>query len=111
MMNTSKNGKGKTAAGAVMFAMTLAMLLSCAGVLSAEDSKDTKKKDKKQFVTLADVENPKIKYKNILDGLDLSKFVWPNPPAVTRIRYINFWSGERLEVAQQNQQKKKNSWM
>jgi sugar lactone lactonase YvrE len=54
-------------------------------------------------------DKPKITYKNILEGLDLSKFVWPNPPAITRIRYVTYWSGEKLEVKQQQQ--KKSSWM
>ena len=69
------------------------------------------KKDKKKFVTLADVDKPKIQYKNIYEDLDLSKIVWPNPPAITRIRYINFWSGEKLDLSQQQGQKKKSSWM
>ena len=30
------------------------------------------------------------------ENLDLSKFVWPNPPAITRIRYTGYWSGEKF---------------
>jgi len=40
--------------------------------------------------------------------LDTSKFVWPNPPAIHRIRYINYWSGEKFTEAKTE---KKSSWM
>jgi sugar lactone lactonase YvrE len=66
-------------------------------------------KQKPKSPTIDDGEGPKVVYKNILEGLDLSKFVWPNPPAITRIRYVTFWSGEKLEV--QPQQQKKSTWM
>ena len=32
--------------------------------------------------------------RKLWESLDLSKFVWPNPPAITRIRYMGYWSGE-----------------
>src|SRR4051812_49972956 len=47
--------------------------------------------------------------RNILEGLDYSKLVWPNPPAITRIRYMNYWSGEKYVPPAQT--KKKSSWM
>ncbi len=46
--------------------------------------------------------------RKLWDSLDLSKFVWPNPPAITRIRYMGYWSGEKFA---EKQQKKKSSWM
>jgi len=66
-------------------------------------------KDKKPKPAVDDGDGTKVAYKNILEGLDLSKFVWPNPPAITRIRYVTFWSGEKLEV--KPQQQKKSTWM
>ena len=67
-------------------------------------------KDKKiKSAPMDDGQGPKIVYKNVFEGLDLSKFVWPNPPQITRIKYLTFWSGEKLET--QPQQKKKTSWM
>ena len=64
-------------------------------------------KDKKPKVALA----PAAKVqKNIMEGLDLSKIVWPNPPDVTRIRYLNYWSGEKLVIKKQGE-KKKQGWM
>ena len=46
---------------------------------------------------------------NILDVLDYSKIVWPNPPAITRIRYLNYFSAEKLRS--QTAKKEKVSWM
>lgn len=44
----------------------------------------------------------------IVSKLDTSKIVWPNPPAITRVRYLNIYSGEPRE---QKQITKKASWM
>ena len=46
---------------------------------------------------------------NILDILDYSKIVWPNPPAITRIKYLNYFSGEKFQP--KTQQKQKVAWM
>jgi sugar lactone lactonase YvrE len=46
--------------------------------------------------------------RKLMDSLDLSKFVWPNPPAITRIRYTGYWSGEKIA---DKKQAKKSSWM
>ena len=48
------------------------------------------------------------KQPNILDVLDYSKIVWPNPPAVTRIKYLNYFCCDKFEAAPAN---KKSSWM
>ena len=39
------------------------------------------------------------KQPNILDVLDYSKIVWPNPPAVTRIKYLNYFCCDKFEAA------------
>ena len=46
--------------------------------------------------------------KNVLELLDYSKIVWPNPPAVTRIKYLSYFSGEKREA---KPVAKKSSWM
>lgn len=46
---------------------------------------------------------------NILDILDYSKIVWPNPPAITRIKYLSYFSAEKFQPP--TQQKPKVSWM
>jgi len=56
-------------------------------------------------------EQPNATYtdnRKLWESLDLSKFVWPNPPAVTRIRYMAYWSGEKFVA---KKQQKKSSWM
>ena len=45
----------------------------------------------------------------VLDVLDYSKIVWPNPPAITRIKYLSYFSAEKLQDLAQ--QKQKVSWM
>jgi DNA-binding beta-propeller fold protein YncE len=46
--------------------------------------------------------------KNLLELLDYSKIVWPNPPAIPRIKYLSYFSGEKREVKPAQQ---KTSWM
>ena len=46
--------------------------------------------------------------KNLLELLDYSKIVWPNPPAITRIKYLSYFSGEKRETKATQQ---KTSWM
>ena len=45
---------------------------------------------------------------NILETLDYSKIVWPNPPAITRIKYLNYFCCDKY-VPEAG--KKKSSWM
>ncbi len=44
----------------------------------------------------------------ILETLDYSKIVWPNPPAITRIKYLDYFAAEHRV---QKGQKEKVSWM
>ncbi len=46
---------------------------------------------------------------NILDLLDYSKIVWPNPPQITRIKYLDYFAAEKLQP--KTKQKQKVSWM
>jgi len=69
------------------------------------------------FLTLADPaalyagkkkkEEP-AKQPNLLERLDYSKIVWPNPPAITRIKYLNYFCCEKY-VPETG--KKKSTWM
>jgi sugar lactone lactonase YvrE len=45
---------------------------------------------------------------NILDTMDLSKLVWPNPPAPTRLKYLNYFCCDKYVPPQKNG---KSSWM
>jgi DNA-binding beta-propeller fold protein YncE len=47
--------------------------------------------------------------KTFLDVLDYSKIVWPNPPAITRVKYSNYFSGEKYKPDAKKEEKK--GWM
>ena len=46
--------------------------------------------------------------KTVLEEIDYSKLVWPNPPAPTRVKYLNYFCCDKY-VAETG--KKKTSWM
>jgi sugar lactone lactonase YvrE len=43
--------------------------------------------------------------------IDYSFIVWPNPPAIARIRYINWYSADKEKRNLQGNVQKKNKWM
>jgi sugar lactone lactonase YvrE len=67
-------------------------------------------KNKKKDAPAEEVKSPYKDNRKVWETLDISKIVWPNPPAITRIRYLSFWSGEKF-VEKKQQEKKKQSWM
>lgn len=81
--------------GSAVLICAMALVLACAVTLQA--------KEKKQAAP------PPKKDPNPLDVLDYSKIVWPNPPAITRIKYTDQFFGEKRETKQQ--QKVKEGWM
>lgn len=46
--------------------------------------------------------------KNVLEEIDYSKLVWPNPPAPTRVKYLNYFCCDKYKA---QTEKKKSSWM
>jgi DNA-binding beta-propeller fold protein YncE len=44
----------------------------------------------------------------LLDRLDYSRIVWPNPPEITRIRFLDYFDGQEIETTGP---KKHSSWM
>jgi DNA-binding beta-propeller fold protein YncE len=87
---------------------TVASLAAAAVLVASLASTPAHAKEKKNVKATPD-ESAQPKQRNILEGLDTSKLVWPNPPAITRIKYLNYWSGEKYVAPAQ--QKKKSSWM
>ena len=77
-------------------AAALAIALS---VLALTGSAFCDKKKKKE----ADKPKP-----NLMDILDLSKIVWPNPPAIARIRYMNYFCAQKPPEGPDT---KKAKWM
>lgn len=84
-----------------------ALLVGLAMILSVSPSASAK--DKKLKVKVGADSIPK--QKNILEGMDMSKIMWPNPPAITRIKYLNYWSGEKFVAPKDQGKKKKQGWM
>jgi sugar lactone lactonase YvrE len=86
--------------------LSTVLIISLAFIATYSLHAKDKKKDKN-----AQEEQSNATYKDnrkLWESLDLSKFVWPNPPAITRIRYTGYWSGEKLV---EKKQQKKSSWM
>jgi len=79
--------------------LMIALALITTYSLHAKDKKDKN----------AQNNQPNADLRKFWESLDLSKFVWPNPPAITRIRYTGYWSGEKF--VEKKQQAKKPSWM
>ena len=38
---------------------------------------------------------------------DISKIVWPNPPAIARIRFLDLYTGEKIDPSQFEQEEEK----
>lgn len=79
----------------------LALVIACVG-LSAYG----KRKDKQKAQPAEDPNSAAY----ILEHLDYSKIVWPNPPAITRIKFLSYYTGEPLEK-KTRAGKKKGGWM
>ena len=79
--------------------MGVAVLLLLATILWAPSSSYAGKKKNEA----APAEKP------LIERLDYSKIVWPNPPAITRLRYMDFFAAEKVPA--QGAEKKKGAWM
>ncbi len=48
---------------------------------------------------------------SIMDVIDKSKVVWPQPPMIARVRYLDYFAGEKLPDFNAQTTKPKSSWM
>ncbi len=57
--------------------------------------------------------DPKAPQKPQRFTFDFSKIVWPNPPAVARIRFLNLYTGEKVDWSKfdKSNRKPKQKWM
>jgi DNA-binding beta-propeller fold protein YncE len=78
--------------GAAALLVGLAMLFAVPGSMNAEK----KKADKPAEVP-------------IWKRIDFSMIVWPNPPEITRVRYLDYFSAEKFDKPKE--EKKKGAWM
>lgn len=44
-------------------------------------------------------------------NLDTSKLVWPGPPNIARVRYLNYFAGMKIDYTAPEKRKKKQGWM
>jgi hypothetical protein len=90
----SKQGLTKAAA------LVIALVLTATMPLLAEKGK--KKKADAPVVP---------QQQSFLKTLDYSKIVWPNPPEITRVKYLDFFVGEKFDRIDTVPEKKKSDWM
>lgn len=91
VLNPTKRMKQVTAA--LLLILFVPVLLLAAG----------KKKNQKQEEKNVLAPDPLVMY-------DLTKIVWPNPPAITRIRFLSQFTGEKVDLAAANKNAK-SKWM
>jgi sugar lactone lactonase YvrE len=87
----------KTPLTPIRFMAVLIGLLLCLSLATSPVYADKKKK-----------EQPAGPPKTVLDRIDFSKLVWPNPPAPTRVKYLNYFCCDKYTP---EPAKKKSSWM
>ena len=98
-MKISRNPWRSGKKGQMVVAAILACLMAAG---AAEAQKKNKKKDTAQSTD----------QKRIV--LDKSKIVWPNPPAIARIKFEDILAGEKIDWAAidaSQSKKQKQSWM
>jgi sugar lactone lactonase YvrE len=44
-------------------------------------------------------------------NFDATKLVWPSPPNIARVRWVNYFAGEKIDYTQTDKAKTKASWM
>ncbi len=89
----------------------LALALAACIALAPASALGEKKKKGKDAAADAAAATKESGFKT-LDQLDYSKIIWPNPPAPTRLKYLNYFSSQPLEkIVPKQQTKKKGTWM
>jgi len=80
-------------------ALMAALLLTISSVAFA-DKKKKKKEDAQPEKTVS-----------VLDVIDKSKVVWPQPPNIARVKYLDYFAGEKLPDFSAQATKPKSNWM
>jgi sugar lactone lactonase YvrE len=84
--------------GRAQAALLIVLALGLASPLCVYGSK------KKKADTAPQPAAPKVE-------IDTSKLVWPSPPNIARVRYLNYYAGMKIDYTPAPANKKKQSWM
>ncbi|HXJ89219.1 MAG TPA: 6-bladed beta-propeller [Candidatus Binatia bacterium] len=87
----------KAPSGNMRVVVVLVGLLFCLSLATSPVHADKKKKEQQPAPP-----------PNVLERIDYSKLVWPNPPAPTRVKYLNYFCCDKYVP---DSEKKKSSWM
>jgi len=60
---------------------------------------------------VADAPDVKAGDQRVTAYFDVSKIVWPNPPAIARIKFIDLFTGEKIDPSLYEKKKQKQKWM
>lgn len=94
----TKSRSNSIRAGKALVALVLLLALGFQAPLFAKD-----KKKKKQEAAAKPVEAPMQ---------DTSKLIWPAPPNIGRVKFLEYFAGQKLDLTPASAQKKpKQSWM
>ncbi|HEY2119149.1 MAG TPA: hypothetical protein VGH37_08200, partial [Candidatus Acidoferrum sp.] len=94
----SKIGRNDKGLGRKWMALMILLALTIVSPISLQAQKKSKA-DKK-----AETE-AKIK------AIDYSNIVWPNPPAIARIKFTNWYASDKTARNMQGDKEKKSAWM
>jgi len=94
-----KKGKVLRRAGVALAMVAAVVMLSPFSMQADKSDKKKKKEDDKAAM------DAKIK------AIDYSYICWPNPPAIARIKYVNWFSSDKAVRNLQGNVQKKNGWM
>jgi sugar lactone lactonase YvrE len=85
--------------GRITTALAILSAVAMVSPLVLQADKKKKKSDEKAEIAA------KIK------AIDYSYIVWPNPPAITRIRYVNWYTSDKQVRSLEGNAQKKSKWM
>ena len=88
--------------GRALAVLVILLALGLASPVSVYGS--DKKKKKKADATAEPAAAPKVE-------IDTSKLVWPSPPDIARVRYLNYYAGMKIDYTPPAKNKKKQGWM
>lgn len=86
--------------GRALVALLVLLAIALASPMALQGSNKKKKKTE----AAPPPEQPKL-------DIDTSKLVWPNPPNIARVKWLNYYAGMKIDRTPALATKKKQSWM